>query len=106
MRFITDHKESFLEIVSTDWKPQAELIFIKERGKERKKEIINLEEFISIKGEKALGNKLTSRKVKEITLLEPLPYVEEVQTVKTQEIELNIINDSEDDKEGQITLKL
>ena len=106
LRFITDHKESFLEIVSTDWKPQAELIFIKERGKERKKEIINLEEFISVKGEKALGNKLTSRKVKEITLLEPLPYVEEDQTVKTQEIELNIINDNEDDQEGQITLEL
>ena len=123
--FITEHKESVLEIISTDWRPQVELIFIKEKGKDRKTEIINLEEFISIKGEKALGNRLTSKKVKQINLLKPLPFTEEILAeedsdivitateIKT-EIELNITNDiplideqsDEDNSEGQITLEL
>ncbi len=87
--FITNHKESKLEIVSTDWKPQLELIFIKEKGKERKSEIINIENFISIKGEKALGNKLTSKKVKEINLIDSLPNLE-IERSKSNEINTNI----------------
>ena len=48
--FISDHEKSYLEIVSTDWKPVAELEFTKERGKDRKdNETILLEEFISVK---------------------------------------------------------
>lgn len=73
--FITEHKNSQLEIVSTDWKPMAEIEFTKERGKDRKENhVINLEEFIAIKGIKALGNQLTTEKVRQINLLEPLPY--------------------------------
>ena len=70
--FISNHKDSFLSLVSTDWKPVAEIIFVKEKGKDRKSLVINLEEFISIKGWKALGNKLTNKKVKEIKWLESL----------------------------------
>jgi topoisomerase-4 subunit A len=76
--FITEHQESLLELVSTDWIPQVELVFLKEKGKDRQTEVINLEEFIAIKGEKALGNKLTSKKIKEINLLNPLPYTETI----------------------------
>jgi len=132
--FITEHEESILEIISTDWIPQVELVFVKEKGKERQTELINLQEFISIKGEKALGNKLTSKKIKEINLLSPLPYtepvtkeivdneiapqeiiLEEVKEIST-EIELNITNDTsgqdedknpdDDNSVGQITLEL
>mgnify|MGYP003632567116 FL=1 len=73
--FISEHPSSQLEIVSTDWKPMAEIIFAKERGKERKDNLeINLEEFITIKGISALGNQLTKDKVNQVNLLEPLPY--------------------------------
>ena len=116
--FITEHQESELELVSTDWRPQVELIFQKEKGKDRQTEIINLEDFITVKGEKALGNKLTSKKIKEINLLDPLPYTkiidieqeevaaqvieheivpeltEEIIENVTTEIELNITNES------------
>jgi len=34
--FISEHPNSQLEIVSTDWKPMAEIVFAKERGKDRK----------------------------------------------------------------------
>ncbi|WP_335975821.1 DNA gyrase/topoisomerase IV subunit A [Gaetbulibacter jejuensis] len=73
--FISEHPESRLEIVSTDWKPIAEIEFTKERGKDRKPNLeINLEEFIAIKGITALGNQLTKDKVNQVSLLEPLPY--------------------------------
>ncbi len=89
--FITDNNESQLEVVSTDWRPQVEIVFVKEKGKDRQTKIINIEEFISLKGEKALGNKLTSKKVKEINLLEPLPYTEEI----IERAEEEIIENSE-----------
>jgi topoisomerase-4 subunit A len=95
--FITEHQESELELVSTDWRPQVELIFQKEKGKDRQTEIINLEDFITVKGEKALGNKLTSKKIKEINLLDPLPYTKiidiEQEEVVAQVIEQEIISE-------------
>ena len=73
--FISDHQSSQLEIISTDWKPMAEVIFAKERGKDRKDNLeVNLEEFIAIKGISALGNQLTKDKVIQINLMESLPY--------------------------------
>ena len=73
--FISEHPNSQLEIISTDWKPMAEVVFAKERGKDRKDNLeINLEEFISIKGIHAIGNQLTKDKVNQINLLEPLPF--------------------------------
>ncbi|MBP1840860.1 DNA gyrase/topoisomerase IV subunit A [Formosa algae] len=79
--FISEHEKSHLEIVSTDWLPIAEIVFGKERGKDQKEnQEVNLEEFISIKGIKALGNQLTTDKVKQINLLDPLPYETETDT--------------------------
>jgi len=72
-----DSKGSLLEVVSTDFMPQAEVIFVKEKGKQRKTVIINMEEFIAVKGVKAIGNKLSNNKIKEINLLESLPFEEE-----------------------------
>ncbi|KJD31367.1 DNA topoisomerase IV subunit A [Tamlana nanhaiensis] len=73
--FISDHPKSQLEIVSTDWKPMAEVVFAKERGKDRKDNMeVNLEAFIAIKGISALGNQLTKDKVNQVNLLDPLPF--------------------------------
>lgn len=122
--FISDHAKSQLEIVSTDWKPMAEVEFTKERGKDRKDNlVINLEEFISIKGISALGNQLTKEKVKQINVLDPLPYeapkeihADELEVVDEQTIEIDDStkeesknpkksdDDSELDDKGQITL--
>lgn len=77
--FITDHPKSQLEIVVTDFRPMAEVIFSK---RDAENEIVNFEEFIAIKGIKAIGNQLTKEKIKQINLLDPLPYEEpEVNTV-------------------------
>jgi len=86
--FISDHKKSNLEIVSTDWKPVVEVEFTKERGKDRKDNlVVNLEEFIAIKGITALGNQLTKEKVNQINLLEPIPY-EPPEEIPANEIEV------------------
>ncbi|WP_297691505.1 DNA gyrase/topoisomerase IV subunit A [uncultured Eudoraea sp.] len=74
-KIITDHPKSYLEKVFTDYRPMAELVFPKKRGMDRKEnQVINIEEFISIKGSSAMGNQLTKDKVLEINALEPLPY--------------------------------
>ncbi|HET8854854.1 MAG TPA: DNA gyrase/topoisomerase IV subunit A [Salinimicrobium sp.] len=74
--FIGDHPKSYPEVVSTDYLPLAEIEFSKIRGKDQKPaEVIELEQFIAIKGIKALGNQLTTEKVKQINLLDPKPYI-------------------------------
>jgi len=73
---ITEHPKSQLLFVSADWRPMAEVVFTKEKGKEKESLIVNLEEFISVKGIKALGNQLTTDKVKTVNTLESLPYEE------------------------------
>lgn len=72
---ISDHSNSYLEKIFTDYRPMAEVVFAKKRGQEREENLIlNLEEFISVKGINAMGNQLTKEKVLEINMLEPLPY--------------------------------
>ena len=95
--FISDKEGSYLEVVSTDYLPIAEIEFAKERNKEqRSNEQINFEEFISIKGLKAQGNSLSSYKVKAINLLSSLepPVIEEPPTDSVED----------DDDESQIIL--
>ncbi|TXD82933.1 DNA gyrase/topoisomerase IV subunit A [Subsaximicrobium wynnwilliamsii] len=102
--FISEHANSQLEIVSTDWKPVVDIEFKKERGKERKdNESVNIEEFIAIKGISALGNQLTKEKVNQISLLDPLPYeapeethAEDLEVVDETEVDSN----SDDASEG------
>ena len=110
LNFITQHKNSFLEIASTDWRPQAKVVFVKEKGKQRKTVIINMEEFIAVKGVKAIGNKLSNNKIKEINLLEALPSEEEKLEETKQEIEIieseNISEKREDNDNKQISLDL
>lgn len=73
--FISAHASSALEIVSTDWLPMVELMFAKDRGKDRKpNQKIDVAQFIDVKGISAQGNQLSRQKVNQIDLLEPLPF--------------------------------
>ncbi|HIB38308.1 DNA gyrase/topoisomerase IV subunit A [Mesonia sp.] len=70
---ITDHPKSQLELITTDLIPVLEIVYRKQRNKEQKpNEEVNLEEFISVKGIKAQGNQLTTEKVTQLNLLEPI----------------------------------
>ncbi len=86
--FIGDNPKSYLEIVSTDYLPVAEVVYAKIRGKDQKpNDLIELEEFISVKGIKALGNQLTADKVKQVNLRDPKPYIEPEET-RPEDIEV------------------
>ena len=109
--FITEHEKSQLEIVSTDWRPVAEVVFTKVKGIQKENQTIDLEQFIAVKGIKALGNQLTTDKLKQVNLLDSLPFEEPVEKVP-EEIEVigeeSISEDikTEFDEDGQITLSL
>ena len=126
---VSEHPKSYLEKIFTDFRPMAEVVFVKQRGKEREENLeLNLEEFIAIKGITALGNQLTKEKVLEINTLDALPYdppkevpteqldVVDEETVSGEESENTSENktktkpasdkndNDEDDGEGQTTL--
>ncbi|NMH26850.1 DNA gyrase/topoisomerase IV subunit A [Flavobacterium silvaticum] len=105
--FISEHANSQLEIVSTDWRPVAEIVFTKVKGVQKENQTIDIESFIAVKGFKALGNQLTTDKLKQVNLLEPLPYEPPVEEIpEAPEVEIGDGPDTEIDDEGQITLTL
>jgi topoisomerase-4 subunit A len=108
--FITEHANSQLEIVSTDYRPVAELVFTKIKGVQKENQTIDIESFIAVKGFKALGNQLTTDKLKQVNILEPLPY-EIPEEIVAEDLEVkDEINMSDEDiqlnDDGQITLSL
>ncbi|MNK40420.1 DNA gyrase subunit A [compost metagenome] len=105
--FITDHPNSQLEIVSTDYRPVAQLVFAKVKGVQKDDLHIDVEDFIAVKGFKALGNQLTTDKLRQVNLLEPLPYEEPVEEVPERpEIPEDDSVETELDDDGQIGLVL
>lgn len=110
--FISEHEKSQLEIVSTDWRPMAEVVFAKVKGVQKENQIVNFEEFIAVKGIKAQGNQLSTDKLKQVNLLDSLPYEEILDEPEAeQKEELEEGNDIQDfniqlDDDGQITLSL
>lgn len=82
--FISEHPKSKLEIVATDYRPIAEVQFSK---RSLANEEVNFEEFIAVKGIKALGNQLTTERIKNVNLLESLPY-EEPEEEKAEDVEV------------------
>lgn len=108
--FISEHEKSQLEIVSTDWRPVAEIIYTKVKGVQKENQTIDLEQFIAVKGIKAIGNQLTTDKLRQVNLLESLPYeepeeeVEEIASSEDSGAFEDIPTDTDDD--GQITLSL
>ena len=82
--FISEHEKSQLEIIATDYRPVAEVIFSK---RSLDKIEVNFEDFIAVKGIKAQGNQLTTDKVKQVNLLDSLPF-NEPEEPKTEEIEV------------------
>ena len=108
--FITEHSNSNLEIVSTDYRPVAELVFAKVKGVQKENMKVDIESFIALKGFKALGNQLTTDKLKQVNLLESLPYEIPVEVIP-EELEVKGETDADDvdiqlEDDGQITLSL
>ena len=77
--FTNDNPKSFLEFVTTHSGAIAEIVFPKIKDKQKDPETVDLDEFIAVKGIKAIGNQLTKDKVKtiNITIPEPPEMIEE-----------------------------
>jgi topoisomerase-4 subunit A len=101
---VSNHEKSFLEIVATDYRPMGEIVFSK---RSLEKQILNFEEFIAVKGIKAIGNQLTTEKIKHVNLLESLAYeepvIKEIEVNDEEHISSSDKNSTTEDN-GQITM--
>ncbi|MBO6184686.1 MAG: DNA gyrase/topoisomerase IV subunit A [Chryseobacterium sp.] len=73
----SEHPKSFIERIIVANNTTAEIIFAKDKGKDRESETVNIDEFIAVKGIKAIGNQFTKFKVKNINITIPEPEEEE-----------------------------
>ena len=120
-RFIVENKKnelSFLKddgkliFVTTEWRPVIKIRFKKNRGEVSNQEkIINVEEFIDIKGFKASGNRLltekkySKNKINKISLFESLPYEDDNKNKEIVELEANEPETVSTSNKTQIKLK-
>ena len=72
----SEHPKSFIEQVIVSNNATAEIIFAKDKGREKDPETISIDDFIAVKGIKAIGNQLTKSKVKSINITIPEPTEE------------------------------
>ena len=113
-QFIPAGSKIQLEMVSSDWKPVIEVTFSKTSKGLKDNLIQNIEDLISVKGIKAIGNQLTPFKVKNINLLDPIPYEPpkktpfmdlEVKDEESIESEAQIDEELQSNQEGQTELE-
>ena len=120
-RFVIENKKnelSFLKddgkliFVTTEWRPVIKIHFKKNRGEVSNQEkIINVEEFIDIKGLKASGNRLltekkySKKKINKISLFESLPYEDDNKNKEIVELEANEPETVSTSNKTQIKLK-
>ena len=91
--------------LNTNWRPIIRVNFVKPRDKDPIPPMeVNAEEFIAVKGLKALGNQLSQQKIKNIELIEALPYDDDEKSV--EEIEVNDQEELSADDDSQIKLNL
>ena len=87
-QFIPSGSKIQLEMISSDWKPVIEISFSKTSKGLRDDLTHEIGELIGIKGIKALGNQLSSYKIKNINLINPIPFVPPEKT-SVMDLEVN-----------------
>ncbi|MCB0770193.1 MAG: DNA gyrase/topoisomerase IV subunit A, partial [Flavobacteriales bacterium] len=110
VQFITDHPDSKLAVHSLVPQPIVVVSFDK-RSNDRPDDEIALADFIAVKGVKALGNRLTPFKVKDIQLQGPVfvpmtPELEEVQGMLISEEEIGNLEAPEEEDLEESPMKV
>ena len=84
----------------------VEITFAKERGKERRpNQMIDIEQFIDVKGISAQGNQLSRLKVNQIDLSDPLPFLapEEIHADELEVVDEEVVTDTVIDATDEIS---
>ena len=92
---LTEHEDSRLEVISKHTFPVVKVEFDKRSSKNKDPETVELHDFIAVKGYKALGNRLSADKVRQVTELEPLPEPDkpEPEEQNTEVIEAEVVTE-------------
>ena len=98
----SDHPKSFVENIVVANNATAEINFAKVKGIEKETEIINIDEFIAVKGIKAIGNQFIKDKIKSINIT--IPETEEeihdgFDTVESTEGHISFIDEDVKDED-------
>jgi len=100
--FISEAPGSYMDIVSTAYRPEAKIVYNKllKETKNLPDNVVNLADLIDVKGMKAQGNQMTKLKVKEIVLTHPIDespeqWPDQKPTEPTEEGEVEILEDDE-----------
>ncbi len=107
--FIGDTKGSKLIFASTDAHPRMEVVIEKSKT-ETQKEVIGLDGFVDVRGWKALGNRVSPLKIREIKQIDSLPETKTLPVVENMENNAVAESDEEDetgtttDENGQLGL--
>ena len=113
--FIGDHSSSKLIAYSFDRLPQIEVEFDNsERKKPLENELINIAEFIGVKGFKAKGKRVSPNEINKVSFIDPLPFEDEIisdeddvtkekpEGVNTEELHVEEQNENKQDKDEKI----
>ncbi|MFP4663327.1 MAG: DNA gyrase/topoisomerase IV subunit A [Bacteroidales bacterium] len=101
---ISETEGSELIDITTDKWPQVQLKF-GGKHEDREDELVDAEEFITVKSHKARGKRITTYEIKKISFTEPLQK-EEVEKTDDETENSNAYDDDQDDKLNQMTLEL
>jgi topoisomerase IV subunit A len=80
---VTDHKQSYLKLVSSEKQPQVKVLL--QKGKEQEEQEYDLDMLIDVKGWRAIGNKLSSHPVLEINLIQSEAKTTEEESIAIEE---------------------
>jgi topoisomerase-4 subunit A len=95
---VSDHRQSYLQVVSTDKQPQVRVVI--KKGKESEEQEYDLDMLIDVKGWKAIGNKISSYPIEDISLLHNSePEEEEGNDDDDEELEIGARMDFKIEKE-------
>lgn len=104
--FITDTKNSRLLAVSTDKYPRISLKTKADKKAAIETQAINVDEYVEVRGWKAIGQKLNVYEVVEVKMLDPKPEEEPVkqEAVAAPEPPSETPQEGADDSDGQLAL--
>jgi len=84
-QFIPESKGSEMVLFSLDYLPRIRMEIKPKKGNEIEDEVVPLADFISVKSYRAKGKRLSSKEVKKVKLIDPMPYTPAVDEEEKEE---------------------